>query len=95
MDIRVDGLNVYVDGKRVDNPTQRIAIAIPAIVLGLLLTGVAVFILVPLLSLGLLALAGVFLMIVFSVIAWVLLPVLVPLAVGVGLIRLFSRNRGV
>ncbi|MEM7362909.1 MAG: hypothetical protein AAF525_02710 [Pseudomonadota bacterium] len=94
MDIRIDGLDVFVDGKRVENPAQRIAIAIPAVVLGITFAAVAVFVLLPLLGLGLLAFLGVVLMIVFSIIGWVLLPVIVPLLVGLGLAKLFTRNRG-
>jgi len=92
MDIRIHNLEVYVDGKRVDNPAQRLAIALPALLLGFLLAGFVIFLLLPILGFGLLLVAGIMLLVAFWLVAWFLSPVILPLLAAIGLFKWISRD---
>lgn len=92
MDIRIHNLDVYVDGERIESPAQRVAVAVPAIVLAIVLAGFVMFILLPLLGFGLLLIAGIVLLAVFWFAAWLLSPLLLPVLMALGLFKWLSRD---
>lgn len=92
MQIRVDNRDVYVNGRKIEHPAHRIAIAVPTVILGLVLAMIAMLILIPILSVGLLVIAAIALVGTVWLLAWLLLPIIVPALMTIGLFRWLSRR---
>ena len=88
MSVRVNNFDVYVNGERIEEPYRRVAIALPAIVVGVLIGLFVVFVVLPLLGFGLALLLGILALLVGAVAVFVLLsPLIIPALVAIGLFR--------
>lgn len=93
MSIRVENFDVYVNGQRIEDPHRRVAIAVPAVFLGIVIGLFVVFVILPLVGLGLALLLGVVALVVGAVAVFFLLsPLLIPALAAFGFFRWLFKD---
>ena len=88
MKVRVENFDVYVNGERIEEPRRKFAIAVPSLILGMVLAIFILFVVLPLLGLGLALLVGLIALVVGAFAAFLVLsPLLIPALVAIGFFR--------
>lgn len=91
--VRIDNFDVYVNGRRVEEPHRRVAIMVPSFIVGILFGLFVVFVVLPLVGLGIALILGLAALLVAAVAVFFLFsPILIPALVAIGLFRWLLKD---
>ena len=93
LEVRVENFDVFVNGRRVREPGRRLVIALPAVILGILIGMFVMFVILPLVGLGLAVVFGLFALLLASIAVFLVFsPILIPALAAIGLFRWLMKE---